>query len=392
MPKMAILPWLRHVRHHLRSALRGSMRYWFGKRGQRRVHGMLMYYRLQSNFVLRTGGSLRSLASDREVRLWIDGHDAFRRLETLIGRARVSIVIQMFIWKDDQTGRRMAKCLLDAADRGVTVDLEKEAVGDFFESSSDFLGTKDSEDPLWKAFWTHPRIRISHAPHRDHAKVYVFDGHTLILGGMNVADEYRYEWHDCMVELRGATFVEQFLARSRPEDPKAPVRIVANTEESKEIRPAFFALLDAAKEQVVIEHAYLSDGEAIDKLVELSKRGVRLTIILPQRMQLHNHASMVAIGRLMTEGEPSNVRVFIFPGYCHSKIVLVDSNAAFLGSANLYKGSLDDMGEVNVLIRGRFRALWTLKEMLRQDVLLSKPLSSPPGMLWISRWLAWLGL
>jgi cardiolipin synthase len=392
MPKKGILAWPRLLRLQFKTALRGSLRYLFGKRGQRRIQGMRMYYRMQANFVLRTGGSLRSLASDREVRLWIDGHEAFERIETLIARSTVSIMIQMFIWKDDQTGRRMAKWLLDAADRGVTIEVMKEAVGDFFESYSDFLGTKDSSDPLWRVFWNHPRIRISHATNHDHAKVYVFDGHTLILGGMNVADEYRYDWHDCMVELRGSSFVEQFLTRKKPADEHTAIRLVSNTEESKDIRPTFVRMLDGAREQVVIEHAYMSDPEVVVQLVALSKRGVRITIILPQRMQLHNHATQLAIGQLMSDGNLANIRVFIFPGYCHSKIVLVDSQTAFLGSANLYKGSLDEMGEVNVLIKGRFRALWTLKEMLRQDVLVSKPLSSPPGFLWISRWLSWLGL
>jgi cardiolipin synthase len=392
MPKKGILAWPRLLRLQFQTVLRGSLRYLFGRRGHRRIQGMRMYYRMQANFVLRTGGSLRSLAGDREVRLWIDGHEAFQRIETLIARSTVSIVIQMFIWKDDQTGRRMAKWLLDAADRGVTIEIMKEAVGDFFESYSDFLSTKESKNPLWKAFWNHPRIRIAHATNHDHAKVYVFDGHTLILGGMNVADEYRYEWHDCMVELRGSSFVEQFLTRKKPSDERTPIRLVANTEESKDIRPTFVKLLDDAREQVIIEHAYMSDPEVIVQLVALSLRGVRITIIVPQRMQLHNHATQLAIGQLMSDGDLANIRVFIFPGYCHSKIVLVDSHMAFLGSANLYKGSLDEMGEVNVLIKGRFRALWTLKEMLRQDVLVSKPLSSPPGFLWISRWLSWLGL
>ena len=368
------------------------MRYLFGKRGQRRVQSLRMYYRMQANFVQRTGGSLRSLAGDREVRLWIDGYDVFRRIETLIGRASVSIVIQMFIWKDDRTGRQVARWLLDAADRGVTVEIQKEAVGDFFESYSDFLGTKTSGEALWKAFWNHPRIRISYDTHRDHAKVYVIDGHTLLLGGMNIADEYRYEWHDSMVELRGSSIVEQFLLRKKPAQKRVPVRIVANTEESKDIRPAFMELLRSAKEQVVVEHAYLSDPEVIDELVAMSKRGIRLTIIIPGKSNFHGHTNMLAIGRLMTEGDLSNIRVFLYPGFCHSKVILVDSTSAFLGSANLYKGSLDEMGEVNVLIRGRMRALWHLKEMLRHDVLVSKPLSGPPAFLWVSRWMSWLGL
>ncbi len=383
---------LSRVRSHAQSALRGAMRYLFGHRGQRRVKGLRLYFRMQMLFVLSTGGSLRSLSHDREVRLWIDGYDAFRRLETLISRAQVSIVIQMFIWKDDATGRRIAQHLIDAADRGVLVDIMKEAVGDFFESYSDFLSTKDSSHPIWKAFWNHSHIRVAHAAHRDHAKVYVIDGHTLLLTGMNIADEYRFDWHDCLVELRGSTFVEQFLTRRVTDPDPSSVRLIMNTEDRKDIRPTLLALLAEAKEQVILEHAYLSDAEVIDALIACGMRGVSLTVILPERMQFHNLANSQAIGRLLSEGDPSNVRVFIYPGYCHSKILLVDHDTAFLGSANLYKGSLDEMGEVNVLIRGRRRALWNLKEMLRQDVLVSRSLSSPPSFLWFSRWLAWLGI
>lgn len=368
------------------------MRYLFGKRGQRRIQGLRIYYRMQMQFVLRTGGSLRSLSHDREVRIWIDGEEAFRRIEALIARSSVSIVIHMFIWKDDETGRRMAQWLLEAADRGVSVDIVKEAVGDFFEASNDFLGTQTSRDAIWKAFWTHPRIRISHMANRDHAKVYVFDGHTLLLTGMNIADEYRYKWHDTMVELRGSLFVEQFLARRPPDDAQSSIRLVMNTEERKDIRSTLMHLLHSAKKQVILEHAYISDIDVVHALIACSKRGVHVTVILPVRMDFHNHANAIAIGRLLGEGDPSKLRVFMYPTFCHSKIALIDSTTAFLGSANLYKGSIDDMGEVNVLIHGRFRALWNLKEMLRQDVLMSRPLSSPPGFLWISRWLAWLGL
>jgi hypothetical protein len=131
-----------------------------------------------------------------------------------------------------------------------------------------------------------------------------------------------------MVELRGSSFVEQFLTRKKPADEHTAIRLVSNTEESKDIRPTFVRMLDGAREQVVIEHAYMSDPEVVVQLVALSKRGVRITIILPQRMQLHNHATQLAIGQLMSDGNLANIRVFIFPGYCHSKIVLVDSQTA----------------------------------------------------------------
>ena len=374
-----------------RSVLRGGMRYLFGKRGQRRVQSLRLYYRAQALFVLKTGVSIRSIARDREVRLWVDGKHAFRRLERLIANSQATIAVQMFIWKDDETGRSVARWLLEAAERGVSVDIAKEAVGDFFESSQDFLSTKTSDDPLWKAFWNHPRIRITYAADHDHAKVYVFDGHTVVLTGMNIADEYRHAWHDVAVELRGSYFVEQFLARKQGNEAD-PIRIVANTEERNAIRPTFLSLLRGAREHVVLEHAYLSDPEVVDELVALGHRGVSLTVIIPRMVDLHQQANMQTVGRLIAESSRSSTRVLLYPEPSHSKILLVDGHTAFLGSANLYKGSLDHMGEVNVLIRGRFRVLWTLREMLRSDVLRSEAVSSPPPLRWLSRWAAWLGL
>jgi phosphatidylserine/phosphatidylglycerophosphate/cardiolipin synthase-like enzyme len=195
------------------TVIRGGLRYIFGKRGQRRVQGLRLFYGLRMLMVLHSAEPIGKLARNKEVRLWVDGEEAFPRLERLIRRARFSVVVQMFIWKDDETGRMIARALLDAADRGVKVDISKEAVGDFFEFRGDFLGTKHSDDPLWKRFWSHPKIRVTYASNGDHAKVYVIDDHTLVLTGMNIADEYRYKWHDYMVELRGGHFVERYLAR-----------------------------------------------------------------------------------------------------------------------------------------------------------------------------------
>ncbi len=37
----------------------------------------------------------------------------------------------------------------------------------------------------------------------DHSKVFLVDGTHAWMGGMNLGREYRYEWHDLMVELQG---------------------------------------------------------------------------------------------------------------------------------------------------------------------------------------------
>lgn len=374
------------------SAIRGSLRYLFGKRGQRLIAGMQLFYEVRIQILLRAGEPLGRLARGNEVRVWVDGNEAFDRVERLLRRAKYSIVIQMFIWKDDATGRHIASVLLEAADRGVKIDITKETVGDFFEFDGDFMGTKDVKDHVWQAFWKHPNIHISHSTNNDHAKVYVIDGEILLLTGMNIANEYRHQWHDYMVELRGEEYVAQFLTRGSYKTQSTDIQLVMNTEERKDIRAAVEQLLDSAQESIVVEHCYVSDDGITNQLIALSKRGVRVTIILPTYIDFHYHANMNTIGRLLTEGENSNLHILLYPQIFHAKIILVDYKTAFVGSANLMRRSLDDMGEVNVLIRGKQRAIWKLRETLRQDVLKSRALTSAPSFLWVSHWLAWLGL
>ncbi|HVW67295.1 MAG TPA: phosphatidylserine/phosphatidylglycerophosphate/cardiolipin synthase family protein [Candidatus Peribacteraceae bacterium] len=374
------------------STLRGALRYLFGKEGHRLVNGMRLFYRLRLLIMMGTNEPIGKLTRGNEVRIWVDGNESFTRLEQLLRRAKHSIVIQMFIWKDDEAGRHIANVLIEAADRGVHVDITKEAVGDFFEYFGDFLGTQTSDDPVWKVFWSHPRIRINYVTNRDHAKVYVIDDQILLLTGMNIANEYRYQWHDYMVELRGAEYVTQFLTRGKWLNKGKSIELVMNTEESKDIRSALNILLDDAQESVIVEHCYMSDPDVTDRLVALTRRDVRVTVIIPDEIDFHYHANMRTVGRLLAEGDKSNLNILLYPKIFHAKIVLVDHRFALIGSMNLMKSSLDDMGEVNVLIRDKQRAIGKLYETLRTDILACRSISSPPSLLWFSRWLAWLGL
>lgn len=311
-----------------------------------------------------------------------------------MGRARHTIVIQMFIWKDDATGRRTAALLLEAADRGVNVNITKEVVGDLFERGEDFLATRGSADFMWSRFWRHPRIKISYATHDDHAKVFIIDDQILLLTGMNIADEYRNSWHDYLVELRGSRFVRQYLTQSASAETAAPsVRLVINTENKKQIRPAVTELLMNARHSILLEQCYLSDPEIVDLLVTRSHEGIRITLIIPEMPDLHYHANMQAVGRLLLESAPEKIHVFLYPGIVHGKVILTDRTKMFLGSANMMTSSLDHMGEVCVLIEGRYRiALMKLREVLRGDILKSKPLTTPLKLRWLGRWLAWIGL
>ena len=375
----------------IRAVLRSLLQIFFGRRGHRLVRGMRLFYRLRTLAVLGAG-SLGGLTRRRSVRGFAGGDGAFRRIEKRIRKARHSVVVQMFIWKDDVTGRRMASVLLDAADRGVQVVVTKDAVGDLFEFERDFVATQHAPNPVWKRFWSHPNIRVSNRNDGDHAKVYVIDDDILLVTGMNIGDEYRYLWRDYLVELKGKRFVRQYLAHE-PCPPGGDVRLVVNDSARREIRPCLMDMLSRATESIVLEQAYVSDAAVLSLLAEKTKAGVTVTLILPEHPDVHHYANMDAVQRLRAESDGRRLRVLLYPTMIHGKVVVVDKREAFAGSANLFADSLDRMGEVNVFIRGRRHpAVRRLREYLRDDAAKSRLLKGAPGRYWITRWLAWLGL
>ncbi|MFA6039207.1 MAG: phosphatidylserine/phosphatidylglycerophosphate/cardiolipin synthase family protein [Candidatus Peribacteraceae bacterium] len=370
---------------------RGATRYMFGKRGQRRVASFRMYFRLRTMVSLFSRQAAQATSRMTRARLWVDG-EVFPRTIVLLRRAHHTVIIQTFIWKDDTIGRKMAEVLLEVADRGVKVFINKEAVGDVFELERDFLSTKRQREGVWHRFWNHPHIRISHQTHNDHSKVFIIDEHTMLVTGMNIADEYNERWHDYMVELKGGLGVARYLG-NRDQAPSDAVRLVMNTENRKEMRRTVMSLVASARESIVLEQCYLSDAKVVGALAQRSREGIHVTVILPAEVDVHHHSNMQSMGRLLNEGSPQHVRVFLYPGIIHGKVMLVDRERAFVGSTNMMESSLDEMGETNVLISGRYsRAVVRLRDVLRADILKCRPLQGPPAFLWLRRILAWMNL
>lgn len=374
------------------SVLRMLWHRWHRHLSRPRLHALRGIYTLRLRAVLHLRHVAARVSSARQARLYVDGKRAFARIERLLHRARHTVLIQMFIWKDDATGRRIAAALVAAADRGVQVEITKETTGDVFEMDQNLLGT-NTAGGIWERFWQHPSITVTAANNNDHAKTYVIDGHTLLLGGMNIGDEYAECWHDFLVELKGESFVRQYLNPSPWTLKQEPVRIVVNRPDCLAIRPALEWILSSAKKSLVVEHAYLSDERVLALLAQRSREGVTVSVILPQRPDVHSLANNTSINYLFEHGRPGKMRVYTYPGMQHGKLILADRRRAFIGSANLMRTSLDEMGEVNVLLQGRhLPAVVAVREALREDLSRSTPLLRPPALTVVGRLFGWVGL
>jgi cardiolipin synthase len=209
-----------------------------------------------------------------EIILLANGERAFPRILECIQKSTSSIIINMFIWRDDRIGNEMAEAVLAAAERGVKIKIVKDKQGEVFEKSEEtkqsffhkrfnlwssikakafdimYPSKKKAQkaiqqpNPLVSRMLSHPNIFIyKEAILNDHSKYYIFDDKILMLGGMNIEDKEMTQdvegrpYSDYMVEMDGEEYVQEFReqlthGRSYSEPPK--VDFVFNTKRGRQ--------------------------------------------------------------------------------------------------------------------------------------------------------------
>jgi len=130
------------------------------------------------------------------------GEEALDWRLRMIDSARVSIDLETFLWKPDESGRQILAHIFAAADRGVRVrfllddsftmheDLALHAVDEHANISlrlyNPYLHRSDSA--VRREFFN--AGDFARTNHRMHNKVLVVDGRAALIGGRNLADEY----------------------------------------------------------------------------------------------------------------------------------------------------------------------------------------------------------
>jgi phosphatidylserine/phosphatidylglycerophosphate/cardiolipin synthase-like enzyme len=207
----------------------------------------------------------------------------------------------------------------------------------------------------------------------DHSKVLIVDRRYAYLGGMNIGREYRYDWHDAMVEMEGPIvgwFERDFelawahasalgdlsYAGAYLTAPKA-YEGPADREDYVDIRPIYTKTLNPtilrslrealrrARRYAWIENPYIYDDTVIRELIQARRRGVDVRVIMPSQgdMDSTDGNNKVKANRLLEHG----VRVFSYPGMLHTKAAVIDG-WSLIGSCNFNKLSLRTNYEANV--------------------------------------------
>ena len=325
------------------------------------------------------------------MELLVNGVRAFPEIIRCIEDARESVEINMFIWRDDAIGNRMAEAVLAAAERGVAVSISVDRYGVVLERCEECrrsffhrgltLGERAKvamlallypenggrgtvpavEPPLYAKIMAHPKIRVSAGMFKaDHSKYYIIDGEILFLGGINIEDKENgrdiagREYGDYMVKLRGREYVAAFRRKLETgEDTldgiffginrKVPVRRF-------EMEGLYLDLIAGAREELHITMAYFSPlGKFEQAILAAHRRGVRVTVMIPERANFQNDSNRRTVRRLL-KASRGGIRVYLSPKMLHTKLMVSDGLIS-LGSTNVTKKAFAQLDELNLFVR-----------------------------------------
>ncbi len=308
------------------------------------------------------------------IRFLVDGEAFFSRLIDTVEGAGRSVDIRTYIFDNDDYATAIAD-LLKRRSKDVKVRVLMDGLGSLIAGATPASAPPDGTRTGWIADYLERDsdidVRMQSNPWLagDHTKTIVVDSEVAFIGGMNIGREYRYDWHDLMMEVRGpvvgvidhgfrlawrrAGFLGEigYLAESlRPRLNREmgagyAVRTLVTKPWNSEIFRTQLAAIRAAEGYVYIQNPYFSDDKILSALIEARHRGVDVRVILPFQgdSKVMDASNVVVANTLFRQG----VRVFIYPGFSHVKAAIFDGWAC-LGSANLDKMSLRVNEEMNL--------------------------------------------
>ena len=324
------------------------------------------------------------------MNLMVSGKNSFPVILEEIRAAQQSIYINMFIWRDDVIGNTIARELLEAADRGVKVEIVKDRYGILCEYSEEDQSSFFHKDPrlpekaeifIMKAFYqpgillkrrsmgdgillhrmhAHPLITV-HAEEyrRDHSKFYIFDEKTIILGGINIedkengADRQGRSYLDYMVRIDSPDAVKELRSVLRGESGSGKGLFGMNLPGRADlfgIRRRYLEMIDASQTELSIIMAYIMPLEDILKALEQAlDRGVRIRMLIPAKANFLNASNRASVMRLFDYAVKygGSFEVYLSGFMTHIKAMISDSTIT-TGSANMTGKAFVQLGELNV--------------------------------------------
>ena len=333
-----------------------------------------------------TGARLAAVAAGTEqspplhalsVHIYDTGSAAYDAIVNASSVARHHVHLEYYILNEGVVAQRIRAALIERAMAGVEVRLLLDGLG------TSRLGAylRPLRDAGIEVARFGPRMRPGFVNFRTHRKIVICDGTTGFTGGMNIDDCHDESvvgpakgWRDTQVMLRGDAVAP--LALAFLEDWQfATERVVDGIEylppltgegtclaqvcasgpdaHPQSIHAVYFAAIATARNRVWISTAYFVPDESLQAaLLTAALRGVDVRVLVPGNS---DHALVDAAARsYFPELLAAGVLIYRYgPTALHSKTMVVDRDAAIVGTANLDNRSLRLNFEVLAILYGQ---------------------------------------
>lgn len=337
------------------------------------------------------------LAHNR-AELLIDGEAAFDSIFEGIKTAERYLLVQFYIVRDDQLGRKLHDHLVERAQAGVEVYFLYDEIGSYQLPSSYVQSLREAGVEVHHFHSTRGLRNRFQLNFRNHRKIVVADGERAWMGGMNVGDEYLGinmdlgPWRDTHLKLEGPAalalqmvFVEDWYWATEqipdldwqpaPQNSHKtlPVLILPSGPADRFETASLMMqqAIQSAQQRIWIASPYFVPDEGVLNTLKLAAlRGVDVRILIPEVPDnpLLYYAAYAFIGPLLDAG----VEVFRYQnGFLHGKAFLVDHHGAGVGTVNLDNRSFRLNFEVTAIVLDADFAA-EVEAMFIQDFTLSR--------------------
>lgn len=304
-----------------------------------------------------------------ELRLYIDGDELYDAMLQSIATASQRIQLESYIFADDEVGRRFMEALAERSRAGIDVQVHIDAAGSMFFMSRHLshvlcqAGIRLRWFHKWN--WRFP-LRYNR---RNHRKLLVVDEEIAYVGGFNIHRESskiisgKRHWRDTHVCVTGALAMQaaQLFDRFWQGDrhwmpvslPDTSSELLPNYSHQcrQRLRCVFTDMFDRAKQSIYLSTPYFVPDRRTRKLLSsIARRGVDVRLLVPRESDVlpARWASQAIYMELLNNG----VKIYEYlPRLLHAETIVVDTNYATVGTANIDYRSYFVNYELNLFTR-----------------------------------------
>lgn len=328
-------------------------------------------------YLLNTNNSIYT--DNNNVKIFTDASEKYLKMFEDIRNAKNYINVLYFIIRDDDISRKFINILTQKVKEGVDVRV-------LYDGFGSILTSKHIFKPLIQAggkvcsFFPVKLNSYSKINHRNHRKIVVIDNEIGYTGGMNIGDEYMGKkkpspWRDTHIRIEGEAVMylqkvfdldwlfstkedlsenlKKFFPRTEKACGNTGIQIVASGPDSdaEEIKCGMIKMLSKAKDTVFLQTPYFVPDKPFLTAIEMAANsGVDVRVMIPgiPDKKYVYYSTFSFLGELLDAG----VKVYTYPGFLHSKTMVVDDKVATIGTSNMDIRSFQLHFEVNAFIYG----------------------------------------